>query len=183
MATAQIRYLTTNGQVILQSTAIPARSRVQVNVNNAVTQMQHATVIIASVPIVAERQDFFTTNLNGPITGSTITMGSPTLHKSWFLAHGDTANGHAEYIALANPNATTAHISVVYYQSSGTPIVKIYMLAPNSRMTINLNGDVGTNNSVGIAIASTVSIAMEQVVFFNMDGVAGGFVSKGVGVN
>ncbi len=181
-ATAHIRYLATNGQTITQNTTIPARSRVQVNVNNALTQMQHATVITASVPIVAERQDFFTTNLNGPITGSTITMGSPTLHKSWFLAHGDTTNGHAEYIALANPNATTAHISVVYYQSSGTPIVKTYTLAPNSRMTINLNSDVGANKSVGIAIYSSEPVAMEQVTFFNVNGVTGGFVSGGVGV-
>ncbi|HVB21154.1 MAG TPA: DUF5719 family protein [Ktedonobacteraceae bacterium] len=182
-ATAHIRYLTTNGQVITQSTTIPARSQVQVNVNNAVIHMQHATVINASVPIIAERQDFFTTTLNGPIAGSTITMGSPTLHASWYFAHGDTASGHAEYIALANPSSKSAQISVAYCQSSGTPIVKTYTLAPNSRMTINLNSDVGANNSVGIAIYATTPIMVEQVSFFNMDGLSGGFASGGVGVD
>jgi Family of unknown function (DUF5719) len=182
-ATVQIHYLTTGGQVIAQSTTVPARSRIQVNVNNAITQMQHATVITASVPIVAERQDFFTTNLNGPITGSTITMGSPALHTGWYLAHGDTAGGHAEYLALANPSAKTAHISVVYYQLSGPPIVKTYTLAPNSRMTISINGDVGANKSVGVGINATTAIVVEEAMFFNMGGMTGGFASGGVGVD
>ena len=182
-ATVQIHYLTTGGQVIVQSTTVPARSRIQVNVNDAITQMQHATVLSSTVPIVTERQDFFTTNLNGPITGSTITMGSPALHTAWYLAHGDTASGHAEYIALANPTPKTAHISVIYYQLSGPPIVKTYTLGPNSRMTISTNGDVGANKSVGVAINSTTPIMIEEVMFFNMRGMTGGFASGGYGVD
>jgi len=180
-AAVQLLYLTANGQVITQNVSIPVQSRIEVNVNSAVRSTLHSTVITASVPIVAERQDFFTTSFNGAIAGSTTSMGSSSAHTSWYLAQGDTSAGHAEYLAIANPNATQALVQVVYYLVGSTPIVKTYTLAANTRLTINMLSDVGSNKATGTAIYATLPIVTEQVMFFNLHGVSGGYASMAFG--
>lgn len=177
---AQIRYLTTDGHVLTQSVRVPARSRLEVNVNNVVRQALHSTVITSSAPIIAERQDFFTSTLKG----STTSIGSSSAHTSWYLAQGDTSNGHTESLALANPSNVATQVQVVYYLPSGkgAPIIKSYTLAANSRLTIDLVHDVGRNQLVGTAVYATVPIVVEQVMMFNVSGASGGYASRGFGV-
>ncbi len=182
-ANVQVRYLLTNGQTITQNGSVPAQGRSDIGVNSAVKSALHATVITATVPIVAEREDFFTTQLNGlgAVTGSTAVIGSSGAYTSWYVAQGDTSAGHAELLALANPGTASAQMQVVYYQINGTPIVKTYTLAANSRMTLNLTSEVGTSKVVGTAIYSTVPVVVEQTMFFNQNGASGGYASMGLG--
>jgi len=177
---AQIRYLTIDGHVLTQSVVVPAQSRLEVNVNNVVQQALHSSVITSSAPIIAERQDFFTSGLRG----STTSMGSSSAHMSWYLAQGDTSNGHTESLALANPSNVATQVQVVYYLPSGkgAPIIKSYTLAANSRLTIDIGHDVGANQLVGTAVYATVPIVVEQVMMFNVSGASGGYASMGFGV-
>ncbi len=179
---AQIRYLTAGGQVITQNVSVPGSSRVEVNVNSAVGSAQHSTVITASAPIIVERQDFFTTTLNGTITGSTTVMGSTAPHTSWYVAGGDTTSGHADYLAIANPNNTAAQVQVVYYLASGAPIIKTYTVAANARLTIDIAGDTGANALPGIAVYASAPIVTEHIAFFNANGGSGGYTSGGLGM-
>jgi hypothetical protein len=181
LANVQIRYLSVNGQVVSQKVSVPGLSRIEVNVNSVAKWGFHSTVLTASLPIVAERQDFFSANLNGTILGSTTTMGSSSALTSWYLAQGDTTSGYTEYLALANPNNVQAQVQVVYYLPSGAPIVKTYTLAANSRLTVNMLNDVGTNKTVGTAIYATVPIVTEQELFFNISGASGGYASTAFG--
>ena len=184
---AQISYLTTDGSVITQSVGVPGQSRIEVNVNTALQskyQATHATLITAISPIVAERQDFFITTINGnTIAGSTTVMGTTSAHASWYLAQGDTTNGHMESLALANPNNQPTQVQVVYYLSSGAPLIKSDTLATNARMTIDLTDDVGANATLGIAIYATLPIVVEQSMFFNINGASGGYASMALGVS
>jgi murein DD-endopeptidase MepM/ murein hydrolase activator NlpD len=180
--TAQIDYLATNGQVTSQSVNVPGYSRIEVNVNKAIQQELHSTTITANAPIIAERQDFFKTSFNGSILGSTTIMGSSALHSSWYISEGNTTSGHAEYLAISNPNNETVQAQIVYYLSSGSPIIKNYSFAANSRFTVNMQGDVGTNMVVGIAVYASQPIVTEQVAFFNSNGANGGYASTGMGV-
>ncbi len=70
---------------------------------------------------------------------------------------------------------------MVYYLSSGMPIVKSYRLNAKSRLTINLRGDVGSNVTTGVAVYATVPIVTEQQMFFNVGGNTGGYASMGFG--
>ena len=177
-ANVQIRYLSAGGQVINQSVSVPSLSRIEVNVNAAFKQGIHATVIISNVPIVAERQNFFHTNFNGSVLGSTTIMGSIHASTSWYMAQGNTSNGYAEYLALANPNSVQTQVQIVYYLASGSPIVKTHMIGANARLTISLLSELGPNQVVGMAIYATSPVVTEQVMFFNIIGVNGGYVSR-----
>ena len=178
--TAQVHYLTTNGQVIAQSVGIAGQSRVAINVNAVVKQATHATVVTANGPIVAERQDFYN-NVNS-IMGSTTVMGASNTYTSWYIAQGDTNGGDIESLALANPGALSTLVQVVYYQSQSAPVIKSYTLAANTRMTINVASDVGANKSIGIAIYAAVPITVEHTLLYNANGVSGADGSMGYGV-
>ncbi len=178
--TAQVQYLTSNGQVIRQTVGIPGQSRVEVNVNAVVYQATHATVIIANGPIVAERQDFF--NNVSSVMGSTTTMGASNDYMSWYFAHGTTASGTTDTLAIANPNPVATMVHVVYYQTHGAPIVKSYTLAANTRITVSMSADVGINNTVGVAIYATAPVVAEQTSLFNTHGASGVYNSMGYGV-
>lgn len=178
-ASAWLNYLTTDGRVVTQNVVVPARSRVEVNVNSALGQALHATTITASIPIIAERQDFF--DYQGSLLGSTTSMSSNNAHTSWYIARGDTSSGHMEALAVANPNAAAAIFQVVYYVATGQPVVKTYTLTAHTRMTINLADDVGVNKTVGVAVYATVPLVVEQAVFFNVNGATGGYASMGLG--
>src|SRR5579875_2513041 len=182
-ANIQVRYLLANGQVITQNASAPAQGRSDISVNNIVKSALHATMITSSVPIVAEREDFFSTQIDGtgPVAGSTAVMGSPAAYTSWYVAQGDTSAGRAESLALANPGTGPAQIQVVYYQASGTPIVKTCTLAANTRMTLTLTSEVGASDVLGTAIYSTQPVVVEQTMFFNLNGASGGYASMGFG--
>ena len=59
--------------------------------------------------------------------------------------------------------------------------MKTYTLAAHTRTTINLADDVGTNATVGMAVYVTLAVAVEQVMFFNVNGVTGEYASMGLG--
>jgi hypothetical protein len=178
--TAQVRYLTSSGQVITQSVGIPGQSRVAIKVNAVVKSAIHSTVIIANGPIVAERQDFY--NNANSIMGSTTVMGVSNSYSSWYIAQGDTSSGHVETLALANPGAVSTLVQVVYYQSQGAPLVKAYTLPGNTRMTINIASDIGANKFTGIAVYAAMPIVVEQTMLYNTNGVTGSYASMGYGV-
>ncbi len=180
-ANVQMRYLSASGQVVNQSVSVPSLSRIEVSVNAAFKGGIHSTVITSNVPIVAERQDFFHTNFNGSVQGSTTMMGSSHASTSWYMAQGDTSNGYAEYLAVANPNNVQTQVQVVYYLASGSPIVKTHVIGANARLTISLLSELGPNQTVGIAVYATSPVVTEQVLFFNIIGVSGGYASTAYG--
>jgi hypothetical protein len=166
---------------VKQTVTVPAQKSIEVNVNAVVKQALHATTIVASSPIVAERQDFFNTSLIGHIAGSTTTIGSDSLHTSWYLPNGDTSKGHDQSLALTNPGAIPAQVQIVYYPATGSPLVKTYTVAASSRLTISLANDVGQNQSVGIALYASLPIVVEQTMFFNVSGSSGGYAAIAYG--
>ncbi len=180
-ALTQLRYLTTDGRSIVQSVRVPSLSRIEVNVNRSVQQGSHATVITANMPIVAEQQDFFTTNIAGTVMGSTTAMGSSAAHMHWYVSQGNTSVGCQDFLALANPNASTATIHIVYLRATGAPLSRTYTLPAYMRGTLALAEDVGQAQSVGVAITADQPVVAAQEEFFNQPGASGGYVSLAYG--
>jgi murein DD-endopeptidase MepM/ murein hydrolase activator NlpD len=178
--TARVSYLTTTGQVITQAVGIPGLNRVVVNVNAAVKQATHATVIIANGPIVAERQDCFN-NVNAA-QGSTTIMGASSAYASWYFARGTTAAGTTASLAIANPGSISTPVQIIYYQAHGAPIIKTYTLPADTRLSVNMTADAGASNTVGIAIYATTPIVVEQATFFHANGASGEYAAMGFGV-
>ncbi len=181
VALAQLRYLMTDGRSIVQSVRVPGLSRIEVNVNRSVQQGNHATVINANMPLVAEQQNFFTTNIAGSVIGSTTAMGSTAAHMHWYVSQGNTSVGCKDFLALANPGALATTIHVAYLRATGVLLSRTYVLAAHTRGTIALANDVGLAQSVGVTITADQPVVAAQEEFFNQPGASGGYVSPAYG--
>lgn len=173
-ANAHIEYQTSDGQRFTQNVVVPGQSRSEVSVNAVVKQADHATMISASIPIVAERQDFFSSN----IEGSTTVMASSSPRTDWYLAQSDTTAGHATSLSLANFDDTSAQVQIVYYQADRQPIVKRYTLDARTLLEVAVARDGVANETIGVAIYATSPILVEQTTYFNLQGASGSYAGK-----
>jgi hypothetical protein len=91
----------------------------------------------------------------------------PRLPNTWYLPEGATGF-FTERIALANPDADTAQVSLTFLRASGSPIVRDYTVPPYGRVTVTVNdvaglssGDVST-----VVRASAGGVVAERTMFW-----------------
>lgn len=88
----------------------------------------------------------------------------------FYIASEYTGTNYHEYIAFLNPTQTQARVTITYDLKGGSTKTKSFSVAPHSRMTEDVNGDLGAKVSAAAAIASDVPIIAERVVFHQYDG-------------
>ncbi len=168
--TAHITYMFTDGTTQDQDVSIGATSRSTVDVNGVVGLNKNVSVAItADDPIVAERPMYF--NYKGKWSGGHDVMGATSPQKSLYFAEGYTgANAFDEWLCIANPNsnATTAHITYMF--TDGTTQDQDVSIGATSRSTVDVNGVVGLNKNVSVAITADDPIVAERPMYFNYKG-------------
>ncbi len=179
VANVQMRYLTDNGQSISQNVQVPPMSRSTINVNSALGQQQHATIINASQPIVAEQQELL--SVNG-VMSSTTMMGSSNIYSSWYVSQGTNSNGQNVQLDLANPNAQATQVQIAYATSNGTLIFKNYTLAANTHLSITVAQDIGSSQYNGATISATLPIIVEQQTNVSVQGAGAVYSGMGEGI-
>jgi len=116
-----------------------------------------------------------------PATG--IGPTSPT----WYFAEGKVGQGFTEFLTIQNPDpVNTCSVSIQYLLSTSTTTPIARTVAPNTRWTESVNGDlnVTTNSSSYQAVSTIVSVsntnvcngvvAERPIYFTNFKGVSGG---------
>ena len=100
---------------------------------------------------------------------------------SFYFAEGYTGENFAEYLCIGNPNNTAATALVTYIFSDGTTQDASYNVPANSRYTVNVNSEVGSNKEVSIRVLSeTANLVAERPMYFNYNGVwTGGSDGRG----
>lgn len=62
----------------------------------------------------------------------------------WYLAEGYTADNFETYICIQNPNSIPINrLTFTYMPEKETPVIKIYSVDANSRLTVNAKNDIG----------------------------------------
>jgi hypothetical protein len=92
-------------------------------------------VITATSPIVAERA-MYVNRPGQPFAAGHASAGVTAPALDWFLAEGATGAFFDLFVLIANPSTTAASVDVEYLRPSGPPLVKSYVVPPQSRMTI-----------------------------------------------
>ncbi len=104
-----------------------------------------------------------------PFTGGHDAVGIPTGSTQAYFAEGFTGYTASwsfhEYISVLNPGAAQT-LTVTYLLASGGPIVKTYNLAAQSRMTINVNQEVGPMQQVSAALSAPNPFVAERAMYF-----------------
>jgi hypothetical protein len=133
----------------------------------------YATIIESDTPFVAERATKWPTARGISVLGygGHTSEGTASLSTRWLFAEGVTG-AFQTYVALLNPSPRAATLTVTYFGVDGiTPIVREHTIAPDSRMSIDVNADAAglASTDVAIAIDSTEPIAAERSIYRNVD--------------
>jgi hypothetical protein len=92
---------------------------------------------------------------------------NPLTANVWNLSEGATGF-FTQRLALANPDASPAEVSITYLRSSGAPIVRSYSLLPYGRLTINVNDIAGLTSAEVSAVvtANSGGVIAERTMFW-----------------
>jgi hypothetical protein len=154
------------GQVITKSAAVPASSRSTFHVPDMVPAGHDVSTRIHSEGafVIAERPMYF--NYRG-WTGGHTAVGINQLQQDYYFAEGTTRPGFDEWITLQNPNGSVATATVTYMLGTGENKDKTYTVPANTRVTVNVNADIGPGQDVSAKVHSDKPIAAERPMYFN----------------
>jgi len=165
-ATATITYMYRGGGTKTTTKAVPANSRETVYVNHETgTNKEVSVKVESSQPLVTERPVYFA--IDESCDGGHNTLGVTSANNQWYFAEGYTGEGFKEWLALQNPNGTDATVTITYMYRGGGTKTTTRVIPANSRETIDVNADAGTNKEMAIMVASTQPIVAERPEYFS----------------
>jgi hypothetical protein len=172
-------FLPEGGTPVTRTHQVPANGRLTVNVEyedaRLANQSAIGTRVTSSVPVVVERSQYWPW-LPGQWYEAHNSFGQTETATHWGLAEGRVggAGGHKTYLLLTNHDtATAADVAVKFLREGAAPVVKPFVIAPASRLTI----DVGfplvpeiVDGAFGAEIVSSLPISVERAVYWNANG-------------
>jgi len=168
-AAVDIFYLTSGGDVYDDAITIPAYSRGTVFVNESLgTDFDVSVAIFSDAPIIAERPMYFL--YKGAWDGGHDSPGCTMPSGNWYFAEGCTRQGFDTWLCLQNPGDVAAAVSVDYMLGTGQTVEHTYNVAPFSRHTVNVAGDIGFDQDVAIHVESNQLIVAERPMYFDYQG-------------
>jgi Tol biopolymer transport system component len=160
-----------SGAPIEMDYPVPAAKRFTIYVPLQVGADRDVSVRLTSAsPFLAERPMYFSYQGMGAWgwTGGHCVIGATGDSGNWSFAEGYTGAGFEEWLCIQNPGATDAAVTVTYYPEGGAaPITSVHGVAANSRYTIPVNVDAGSDLSISAKVSSTVPVICERPMYFN----------------
>jgi hypothetical protein len=174
LATANIRYLDSNGSVTTRVVSINPLSRLTIEVFKTSAGVGPgavgvSTAITSDQPIVAERPMYMVHDFgSGPVASAHDGMGQTALGTLFGFAAASTVAGENDYLTVENPNATAANVVLSYY-AGGAPLTRTIVVSPNTRHTVAIFGAAegigsGTITS-GVTVSSDQPILVEKPTY------------------
>jgi hypothetical protein len=177
-----LNYLFGSSAPQAQEVRIAAWSGASICVNDVVGPGRDVSVAIAATPgIIAERQVFF--NYKGVWTGGSVTAGVEQAQKTWYFAEGTTRKGFQEWLCVQNPTPQAVMAKVTYMFATGETLDKDLALGANSRVTVDVNAEVGPEKDVSVKVAAPQPIVAERPMYFDYKSTwRGGHTATGASV-
>jgi hypothetical protein len=171
---ATIQYLTPAGLARTENRTLPANSRTTIPIDSlpGLAATDVSCSISANGNIIVERSMYWSGS-PGPWYGGHNSVGITTLGTRWALAEGEVggADGAETFVLLANPGATAADVTLVYYRESGAPITLTRTVEARSRLTISSSPlGFASGDRFGVVVDSTQPIAVERSIYWNYQG-------------
>lgn len=161
LAQVKVQYLLSTGERIEKVHPVAPLSRTNIWVNKDDPRLESAEMSatltsLDGVPVVVERS-MYRNNGNELFSAghNSAAVDAPAMR--WFLAEGATGGTFDEFVLVANPNATAATLKVSYLRAGKTPLIRNYVAAPNSRLTIWVDQEDAS------LAAAEVSIVVESL--------------------
>jgi len=168
--TATVALNKTNGDTVVRTVTIGARSRRTINLNNLLSGKEFGITLTAATGVVAARTTYFNSGGRSGVHGS---IGSPRAGRNWYFAEGSTGSGFDEFLTVLNTGDSTADLTVRYFaEGGGVTTTRLHSVGPGCRKTITVGdiNELGTGHLVGARISSDQPIVAERVMYFSYSG-------------
>lgn len=152
-------------------------ARVTARVNDLVEEGDYSMLLRSTVPVVAERSEYFT--FNGMVTGAHCAGGVTEPHGEWFFAEGTTRDFFHSYLTLFNPCGYSTWVKVRLLLSDGSLREETVELPSERRRTLYLNACLPPDIDYSIHLYSLLPISAERASYFQSNNVWGGCCSRG----
>jgi outer membrane protein assembly factor BamB len=174
-AHVNLRYIDDAG-VVNRALTVAAQSRATVLVFDAshngvgAGYVGVSVQVTSDVPIIAERPIYMVRDFGtGSVAGAHDVVGATTFGKLFGFSALSTAAGENDYLTIQNPNSAAANLTLTYYESTGAPIVKAFVVPANSRHTVLVFGTaegVGAGVSpLGVVLSSDLGVMVEKPTY------------------
>lgn len=180
-----LEYMLESGGTTRQEVNAAAESRTTVDVNSFVGPGHDVSTFVSSnVPVVAERPLYF--DYRGKWQGGHVALGATAPSRSWYFAEGTTRDNPADgsyeqWLCLQNPGGEPASAHVSFILDGGGTVERDYPLAARSRLTVDVNREVGPERDVSAHVTSDEPIVAESPLYFSFRGIRnGGDIIAGV---
>lgn len=153
-----------------QNVVLAPRSRQTVDVNTGAGAEKDVSMAVSSTrPIVAERVMYFT--YPGQIMGARPSgvhncTGADEGASSWYFAEGTTRSNFREWLCLMNPTSRDATVTIQYMKAAGAAQSFEKTIKANSRMTVDVNAEVGEGQDVSALVTASELIVAERPMYF-----------------
>ena len=168
--TATLTFLPEGDPTVVRSFDLPPVSRLVVDVSTIPELLDRSfgTTIAATRPILAERAMYFGNTPTRLFAGGHASTGAPDPSTTWLFAEGATGTYFDTYFLLANPGTTPATVKLRYLLGNGTTITHERTVAPNARLTVNVEQVDPQLASAAFAteVTSNVPIVAERSMYW-----------------
>lgn len=153
-----------------QNLTLKGSSRQTVDVNlNAGEEEDVSIAVNSTEPIIGERVMYFEDAgdiLGAGPNGVHNSTGVSSAEDSWYFAEGTTQSGFQEWLCLMNPAGRTVNATVRYLGDSGVIKTDTRALGPNSRTTLDVSTEVGSDRDVSMHVTADGPIVAERPMYF-----------------
>jgi hypothetical protein len=180
-AAVQVRYRTSAPATSVQQILIPPRQHRFVVPAGEIGGGDFGVEVESNIPVLADRR---VTWSRATGYGAHLEASQSSPATTWYLTEGTTVLGFKLFYLILNPGTSPANVTVRYLRPSGAPIVRTYMIQPQSRATFRVN-DVDSalaSSDVSAEIVSDQPIIAERAMYADRQGqlFALGTASSGV---
>ncbi len=99
--------------------------------------------------------------------------------RTYYFAEGYTGAGTTEQLALTNLAPSPATVTITYYYPNAAPQLGTYQIAALSHRVLNINREVGANQSVSMMVQGNQPFMAERTMYTQKDGFVATTCSQG----
>ncbi len=101
-----------------------------------------------------------------PTSGKQVFRKELAYNTFFYFAEGYTGEGFQEYLCLGNPGEAGIDVAVTYVFADSDPVTETLPVPAGSRVTVDVNAEVGAGRDVSIRTASTDPFVAERPIYF-----------------
>lgn len=178
-ATLTARFMTADGTSLVRRYALPPTTRLSIDVNDLIPDLEVATMLEADRPVVAERALYFAPT-TAPLTGTaaltdtvipatetplvgTISVGAPVGAFSWQFAAAPTLAAR-QLLLLSNPARAQAQVQIVALLDDSSRVTETLVMPAESRATVNMHELHPDQQALSLVVRATQPIVAERTL-------------------